>query len=440
MLKVNKTFNEILNYYTTNKNRLHRLSKEGIWIIIGQVLSILGGFALLKVLTNNLDPTEYGKFSLSLTIAGLISLVFFGGINNGIGRYFSIAEDNEDVLDYVHASTKMLKFVSFIVLFVGFISILVLFFSKNYNWIWLIIFSIVFAIFSSYSSAISGFQNAARKRSIVAFHGFLDSWLKVGLSIIFFLFFGRISIIVMLVFATSSILVTLSQLFFLHQIKKKYKNKKNQINHQWGKKIWSFSWPFYATNLFGWAQQSAGRWFLEEYSTKKDVGLYSVISQLGYTPIQTATSFLLTFLTPILFARMGDGTSLVQKENVRSLTNKLSLFALLLILFAFITTTFFHQQIFQVLVNHKYYTVSIYLPWMILSGGTFAIAQIYAVRLQALFMMDKLVVSGILISIIGVLFSFFGIKYYGIPGAVIGSLLFSLTYFFLMLYWFYKKS
>lgn len=440
MLKLKIKFYKIFSYYSINKSRIHRLSKEGIWIILGQILSILGGFILLKILTYYLDPTEYGKLSLSLTIAGLISLVFFGGINNGISRFYSIAYENKDILGYVSASNKLLKKISFIVIALGILITTILFFLKQYSWVYLVISAIIFAIFSSYSNAITGFQNAARQRSIVALNIFLDSWIKVLLAIFFFLFYKGGSLIAMLVNTISSFIVTLSQFFFLKKIIKQYHKNEIELSHDWSKRIWSFSWPFYATNLFGWAQQSSGRWFLEEYGTKNDVGLYSVISQLGFTPIQTATSFLLTFLTPIFFSRMGDGISSTQKENVRSLTNKLTVSSLILIGITFVITLFFHEIIFKIFVNEKYYSVSNLLPWMILSGGFFAVAQIYAIRLQALFMMDKLVFSGIFISIAGVLYSYVGIKFYSISGGVIASLLFSITYFTLMLFWFYKKS
>ena len=432
--------NSNFNFYKTNKKRLHRLSKEGFWIIFGQILSILGGLVLLRVLTNQLEPSEFGDFSLSLTIAGLVSLVFFGGINNGISRYYSIANEKNDILGYINASTRLIRMVCYAVLILLIAVAIFFIFLKKYNWLWLTLSSILFAVFSSIGSALSGFQNAARQRVIVAWHSFLDAWLRVGLAIVFLVFIESSGLSVLLAYAISSVIVVISQFLFVNRNKRFYQTVEQNVNHDWQKKIWSFSWPFYATNLFGWAQQSSARWFLERYSTKVDVGFYSVISQLGYTPIQTLTALFITFLTPIFFSRVGDASSQQQNNNIKNLTNKLAISALVVISILVFIAVIFHSTIFSLLVNKKYLSVSGYLPLMLLSGGIFAVAQIYSIRLQSLFMMNKLVSSGIIISIAGVIFSFLGIKYAGIFGAVIGSLLFSLTYLSLMLYYFYKKS
>ena len=432
--------NCIINFYIKNKNRINRLSKESFIIFLGQILSFLGTLFLLRVLTNYLQPYEFGNFSLSLTIAGLVSLVFFGGINNGISRYYTIANEKNDLLGYIKASYRLIKIICFAVLaFLIFVAIFLIFF-KKYDWLWLSLSSIVFAIFSSFSSALSGFQNAARQRNIVALHSFLDAWLKVGLAIIFLSYVQKSALFVMLSYAFSSIIVTISQFIFLNRIKRNQLLAEQNINHDWGKKIWSFSWPFYATNLFGWAQQSSSRWFLERYATKEDIGFYAVISQIGFTPILTLTTLFVTFLTPIYFSRVGDATNKIQNDSVKKLTSMLAISTLILIIISVIIAIIYHKSIFSLLVNEKYLSVSRYLPWMLLSGGLFALAQIYSLRLQSLFMMDKLVFSGIIISIAGVIFSFICTKYAGVFGAIFGSFLFSTTYLFLMLYFFYKKS
>lgn len=432
--------NFIYNFYKTNKKRLHRLSKEGFWIIFGQILSILGGLVLLRVLTNQLEPSEFGDFSLSLTIAGLVSLVFFGGINNGISRYYSLANEKNDLLGYINASTRLIKIVCYAVLIFLIIAAIFLIYLRKYNMLWMTLSSIFFAVFSSIGSALSGFQNAARQRIIVAWHSFLDAWLKVGLAIIFLVFINSSGLSALLAYVVSSLIVVISQFLFVNRNKRNYHLVQQKEIYNWQKKIWSFSWPFYATNLFGWAQQSSARWFLERYSTKVDVGFFSVISQLGYTPIQTLTALFITFLTPIFFSRVGDASSQQQNNNVKFLTNKLAISAIVAISISVLIASIFHFSIFSLLVNKKYLSVSSYLPLMLLSGGLFAVAQIYSIRLQSLFMMDKLVSSGIIISIAGVIFSFVGIKYAGILGAVVGSLLFSVTYLSLMLYFFYKRS
>ena len=55
-------------------------------------------------------------------------------------------------------------------------------------------------------------------------------------------------------------------------------------------------------------QQVSDRWALAAFATEETVGLYSVLSQLGYAPVATVTTMVMTFLAPILYQRSGDAT------------------------------------------------------------------------------------------------------------------------------------
>jgi hypothetical protein len=53
--------------------RVLRLAKEGSWIVIGQISSVLGSLVLVRVLTERLDPAQYGQLALGLTVANLVN-------------------------------------------------------------------------------------------------------------------------------------------------------------------------------------------------------------------------------------------------------------------------------------------------------------------------------------------------------------------------------
>ena len=79
---------------------MSRLSIEGLWVSIGQIFSVLSALVLVKVLTENLSPNDYGYLALALTLAGLVNQVFLGGIANGFSRYFSVANEEDDINNY----------------------------------------------------------------------------------------------------------------------------------------------------------------------------------------------------------------------------------------------------------------------------------------------------------------------------------------------------
>jgi len=101
-------FDRITNGIEANLPRFYRLWKEGGWILLGQVATLLGGLALVKVLTEYLEPSEYGEVALGLTLANLVNLVIMGTLSSGVSRFFSIASEKNDLGGYLKSSLKLL--------------------------------------------------------------------------------------------------------------------------------------------------------------------------------------------------------------------------------------------------------------------------------------------------------------------------------------------
>lgn len=420
--------------------RYQRLAKEGGWILAGQIAAVLGSLVLVRVLTQYLEPAEYGQLALGLTVAGFVNAVIMGGVTNGIGRFYSIAAEEDDLSGYLRASAQLMVYATAAVVVIALALLIGLYWLGYSEWIGLATAALVFSLLSSYNTSLRSIQNAARQRAVIAIHDGLNAWLKIILAVCIMLLLGYSSTAVVMGYALSTLLVTGSQVFFLRPILEQSKDISIVAISHWVRRMLAFSWPFYAINLFGWAQQSSVRWALETYSTTENVGLYYVLSQLGYTPILMATGLLMTFISPIIFARTGDANNAARNLNVRNLTNKIAMLGMALTVLAFIVVSIFHSTILNVFVSEDYLSISHYLPWLVLSGGIFAVAQVYAIRMQALLMMDKLVMSIITISIIAVFLSFYGAYKAGLIGAIIASLIFSSTYLMLMFYWFFFKT
>ncbi len=90
---------------TLTSPRFQRLAKEGSWIVAGQIATVLGALVLVRVLTEYLEPAQYGQLALGLTVAGLVNQVVMGGVLAGIGRFYSIAAEANDLPARVRQST-----------------------------------------------------------------------------------------------------------------------------------------------------------------------------------------------------------------------------------------------------------------------------------------------------------------------------------------------
>lgn len=411
--------------------RYRRLAKEASWIVLGQIVAVLGSLVLVRVLTEHLSPAEYGQLALGLTVAGLVNQVVMGGVGSGIGRFYSIAAEQQDLGGYLSASWRLMGYATLAVLVVGLVLISGLRFLGYSQWLGLAVAALVFSVLSGYNSALSGIQNAARQRAVVAFHSGLDAWLKILLALGILFWLGSSSTAVVMGYALSSFLVTGSQFFFLRRLILN-QDKPNGESYQWVPQIWAYSWPISTWGIFTWVQQSSDRWALEAFTTTQDVGLYAVLFQLGYTPISLATGLAASFLGPILFQRSGNATDHVRNANVHQLVWRMTSICMVLTLTAFMLALGLHNWFFQWLVAVDYRSVSYLLPWMVLAGGIFAAGQMLALKMMSELKSVTMISAKIGTAILGVLFNLYGAYIAGVTGIVLSAVAFSVIYFLWM--------
>ena len=414
--------------------RIQRLVKEFSWIVVGQIVAILGSLLLLRVLTESLAPAQFGQLALSLTIVGLLNAVVMGGVVGGIGRFYSVAVEKNDVPDYLRASLKIMSYATAIVLVVALVMIAVLLWFGYTQWLGLVIVALIFSLLGGYNSSLNSIQNAARQRSIVALHTGFDPWLKVLLVVGVMLLLGSSATAVVICYALASLLIMISQLFFLQRLPHiRSVISLGSTKEDWTRKIWLFSWPFIIWGVFGWAQISSTRWALQVFGTTADVGYYSVLSQLGYIPIQTLIGVFMTFLNPIIYAMAGSATDGARRKNVSKLVNLLSLLGIittaLVTLFAF----FFHRQIMSIFVAKEYLIISAYLPVMIAAGGVFGVAMVVAARHLSFMAVKQLMPASIGSSLIGIFAAFTGVYFFSFAGAAFAMLIHSASYMIMLL-------
>jgi O-antigen/teichoic acid export membrane protein len=421
-----------MKFYSIQRSRYKRISKELFWIILGQIASFFGSIVLVRVLTEKLEPTEYGELALGLTIAGLVYQVVMGGINNGIGRFYSIAIEKKDLDGYLRASFRMLLWGTLVVIGLTIVLLGGLTLLGLEQWIWLLLVVLLFSILSSYNNALNALQNAARQRTVVALHGGMNSWLKIGLVIGLMLWLGTSSIAVVLGYVISAFIVTLSQIIFLKRLIVKQNSliepRTRQPKENWFKQIWKFSWPFSAWGLFTWAQLVSDRWAIEWFATTAEVGQFVVVYQLGYSSITMLTNLMMTLIAPILYERSGDAKDATRNLSVNRISWRITFASLALSILAFTFTYCLHDWLFSILVAKTFQEASHFLPWVVLAGGLFATGQMLALKVLSELRSSALIAIKIITALIGVLVNILGAWLFGLSGVVAALVIFSIIY------------
>jgi O-antigen/teichoic acid export membrane protein len=421
-------FKQLARHSQTRLAQIHRLSIEGGWIVAGQIASVIGALLLVRVLTEYLSPVQYGQLALGLTIAGLVNQVVMGGITAGIGRYYSIAVEKQDLGGYLHATRLLLAYGTAVVLVICLILMAGLYWYGYSQWIGLAAAALVLSVFSGYNGTLSSIQNAARQRVIVAFHGGLDAWLKILLAVGAMLWLGTSGTAVVIGYACSSLLVTLSQLIFLRRTIPRHLTPV-QNRQTWITQIWVFSFPFTTVGAFTWMQQISDRWALQAFGTAGDVGQYAVLFQLGYTPIALIGGMAMSFISPILYQRSGDATNHSRNSDVHRISWQITNFSLVITLVGFVVTFYLHEWLFSLLVTAEYRRNSYLLPWVVLAGGVFNAGQMLCLKLLSELKSSTTIAVKIVTALICTLLNVLGAAIVGIEG-IVGAMVFYSCFYF----------
>lgn len=410
-----------------DRDRLRRLSKEGSWIVLGQAAAVLGSLAGVRLLTELLDPAAYGELALGLTVAALVNQTVLGPLANGVTRFYAPALERGDLGGYLGAVRRLVYAATGFVFLLALLGVAGLLAASRAQWIGIATAALAFATLSGHNAILSGMQNAARQRAIVALHQGIESWLRFLVAAGLLLWLGASSALAMAGYALAVALVLGSQYAFFRRTVQG--GRKPAQAADWQRQIWNYSWPISAFGVFTWVQLASDRWALELYTTTVEVGTYAALFQLGYYPMSMASTMAMQFLAPIFYQRAGDASDSRRNADVNRLSWNLTGLSLGGTAAAFLLALLFHRQIFRVLVASEYAGVSHLLPWMLLAGGIFAAGQAIALNLMSQLRTQAMMSAKIATALAGVVLNLAGAYWMGTSGVVFAGVLFSVLYF-----------
>jgi O-antigen/teichoic acid export membrane protein len=407
------------------------LVKEAAWVGLGQAAAVGASIVSVRMLTAVVNPAVYGELAITLTVTLLCQQVFMGPCVSALARFYAPAAEAGHLLEFYSAGCRLLKNATMWIVLVTLALTGTAAVAGYSNYIAVACIAAVFAVLSGYNSAIDGLQNAARQRVIVAWHQGLSQWLRIVMALWFVRLFGASSGSVLGGYCTAVAVVLVSQMLL---IKKQYSAGSRsgargdiEASHSYQQML-TYAWPFAVWGVLGWVQFSADRWALQFSRTADEVGFYAVLYQIGVSPMLMLSGLILQLVAPILYEKVGAGTVPERVIKTMELNQKLVYCSLGITLLGFVSTCLLHERIFTYFVAPTYRRVSNLLPWIALSGGLYASAQLGTLSLLTETNSRMLLGPKIGSALISASLYFIGGWYFGISGVVGAGLVGSAVY------------
>jgi O-antigen/teichoic acid export membrane protein len=417
------------NFKSFGYDRMLRLASEGSWVVFGQILSILGSLLVIRVLTEYMSPPAFGQLALAMTIPIMINQTIFGPIGNGIARFYMPSKESGDFDEYLISIKTISISASLLVGMLGVVLIIYLFLIREIQWVALAGAALIFSVLSGWSSIISGMQACERRRSLVAAYQAAEPFLKGIFAVVFMWTVSFNATMAISGYVAGLALLIFIQILIFRMMAKRREAKTTQNSEKfWREKILKYSWPMGVWGIFTAIQLASDRWALETYSNPGDVGIYSVLYQLGFVPITLISGMAVQIILPIMYARAGDAVDEIRVGNAKYLGRILTKLTLFLTCISFVTAYFMHPIIFNILAGEKYRSMSYLLPWMVLAGGLFAGGQSLSSNLLIQNKTQKMLTIKICTAILGIAMNLIGAYYWGVEGVVGSACIFSILY------------
>jgi O-antigen/teichoic acid export membrane protein len=355
-----------------------RVAIEFTWVVLGELVGLVGLAVNVRLLTAIMTPTAYGELALGLSLATLPAQTIVGPLGSAAERFFASYAEHRRLPELLHGVFRLTTGASALTCVGGFAFAGLCALTGSPQWVPLVLAASAFAVLSGWERILDGIQNAARARAIVAWHQGLRQWLRPAAAAVVLRLYSSTSSVALAGFAIASLGVLASQalLFRAQLADSAYSHLDRTAIDETHRRLLRYAGPFALWGIFTWLQLSSDRWALQWLSSPESVGLYAALFQVGISPLYLFGAVLSQLAGPIIFARAGDGSNPVRLAAAFQLIILFALCMLGLTVLMVIGTALLHVQVFAILVGPAFQSVSQLLPIAVLTGGLFSVGQI----------------------------------------------------------------
>jgi len=407
-------------------------------MLIGTLISNILNIILVKVLTNRLSTEDFGTYSLIMAFTSFPQIILLAPLSAAIFPFFKKNDPVESITKLQNNIYELFIFINMILLVIPVMAwgTCLLFQISWSEYIQFFFLAVFFSGTVSILSIMDSISLANSKIKLFTLFPLFNLVLKILIALILFVYdAGPIRLIVYFsigqfffflieyAYLRRKKIILFSLSFPLKSVGNIWKNQKKEIIiYSSNLTLWGF---------FSWLQAFFDKWFLHQYFTSVEVGIYSVYFQYGFLPFVILSSVVSQYITPKYYANKVDYQSCM--NFMQRLFKYLYITFPILLLGAPVIAYFLSPMLIELLTNSSYLKYIAVFPWIVSAGTFYFYGQIFAVPLMSKELVGRIRMPKIVSSLFAVLL--FGIltPKYGVRGVVFSLLIANIFFLIIIL-------
>lgn len=395
------------------------LVREGLWVAVGQFISVCAILVSIRVLTELLRPDEFGRLNLLMGVSTLVLGLTATPWLQGAIRYYPecCAVDGVNVLRQI--TIKMIAKsvgLSCILILVGWVGADYIYGEKA--WVGLLVIAILLVdVARSIELALF---NAARRQRVSAIIQAADAWARPLFAIVAVVLIGASAEVALSGYIAGSALVV----FALYQLsrveggigRKRSENRVSIVNTELLKtKLKHYTFPLLPLAVFGWVSGMGDRYVIGGILGVKEVGLYAAAYGLASRPFLIVSGIIEQTIRPVLQNAIEKGDFVEIKQAKLGMLASLAGLAVVGVL----SFCVLKDVAARILLAEDYRVAADLMPWIALGYGLYIISNGYSRLCYAFDATYSILALTALGAVIGVAVLVPAMVMYGLKGAVL---------------------
>lgn len=407
-------------------------NKELLLVALSQIIGLITSVIFIKLVSIYADVSEYGLYSLVLSITAFVALFPFTPFDQAVGRYISTYHDNNT---YAENYTNILWIYFISMLIILFIFLVCYPFIKDLisePILKILNVVIAFTVLNIFRTTILQIENFNRNRLIVLYSRIFEG---IGRLVFvgFVILYTSLTAETILLISCAIFLINILWILFYRKENFILKGLQYDLVKSNLKSFYEFSMPLLIWAVFSWLQLYTTIWALQYFATTQEVGYFNLINTIAVIIPAQLVGIIGTFIVPIMYQN--------EKKNfgyTKEKTKQILIYLSLIFSGIFFIMLFAHQFIVGILASDQYIEYSWILPYLFLAASLSNIAVIFTYEFFVYKKTKELLPAQIIPSIIGVICAVILIQEYKILGALYTMLIISLSYLVIMGSSYYK--